>query len=341
MRAALLSLSICGLMLLTSCSFSSDSSIFKYTYIFNGFLVQAIVDDEPQHPVTTTSATSTTTTGTTRTTTKRTTVAVTTEPIIRNYTSAIAYDCSSDEIIFSDKLHESVSPASMTKLMTACVALKYVPSDTVLTVGTEQSLVSPYSSMCYITSGQQFTLHDLLTGMLLSSGNDAAYTIAVNTARIESGKSEMTDYEAVEYFCRLMNEYANELEMTNSYFATPDGWDHHQQLTTVYDLLKLTMHSMKYKEIREIVSLAEKNVTAITGEVFNWKNSNRLLHESDAYYCPYAVGTKTGSTLNAGNCLISQFRVNAKDYVIIVTGCPTDESRFEETLKLFNEFCAD
>ena len=339
MKKFLLCLTACFLILLTGCSEKSDKPDKGKGFIYGGLMMRFLYGSENNVSAETT--TLTTAASTTSTTIQTTAIATEppTEPPVRYYTSAAVYIPDTDNIIFHDNVHESVSPASMTKIMTACVALKYIPTDTVFTVGTEQALVSPYSSMCYIAPGQQFTLYDLLTGLLLSSGNDAAYTIAVNTARIESGNSVMSDYEAVEYFCGLMNSLAAELNMTNSHFSTPDGWDHHQQLTTVYDLLKLTRHSMEYKEIREITAIAEKNVTALTGEVFNWKNSNRLLHKGDPYYCPYAIGTKTGSTVNAGNCLISQFYINAKEYIIIVTGCPTDESRFEETLKLFDEFC--
>lgn len=352
MKRILLYISICVLALLTGCSNAGNKKPNPWYGLIPNIVLYNI-ETSVTTTATTTSATTITTTATTSTTsattststTKPTTTTTTietvppTEPPVRYYKTAAVYNFTKDKLIFSDNLHESISPASMTKLMTACVALKYIPTDTVFSVGSELALVNPYSSMCYIQPGQQFTLYDLLTGLLLSSGNDAAYTIAVNTARIESGNKNMTDYEAVDYFCKLMNEYADELEMTNSHFSTPDGWDHHQQLTTVYDLLKLTKHSMIYKEIREITSLAEKDVTAINGETFNWKNSNRLLHEESEYYCPYAVGTKTGSTLNAGNCLISQFYINATEYIIIIAGCPTDESRFEETLKLFEEFC--
>ncbi|MBR3971201.1 MAG: D-alanyl-D-alanine carboxypeptidase [Ruminococcus sp.] len=262
-----------------------------------------------------------------------------TEPPVKYYTAAAVYAANGDTPIFADNVHESISPASMTKLMTACVALKYMKPDDIVTVGSELGYVQPYSSMCNILPNQKFTMYDLLTGLLLSSGNDAAYTIAVNTARKAAANSAMTDSEAIEYFCGLMNQLAAELEMTNTHFSTPDGWDHHQQLTTIHDLMKLAKYAVEIKEISEITSIPKKTVTAVTGESFDWVNSNRLLHEEDDYYCPYAIGTKTGSTVNAGNCLISQFYINATNYIIIVAGCPTDESRFEATLELFNEYC--
>lgn len=273
--------------------------------------------------------------------TTETVTEVSTEPPIKLYKSAVVCAANSDTPVFADNIHDSIAPASMTKLMTACIALEYMNPDDILEVGSELSYVQPFSSMCNILPNQQFTLYDLLTGLLLSSGNDAAYTIAVNTARSETKNPDMSDAEAIEHFCGLMNKLAAELEMTNTHFSTPDGWDHHQQLTTVHDLMKLAKHALKIKEIQEITATPKKTVTAKTGESFEWENSNRLLHKESDYYCPYAIGTKTGSTVLAGNCLISEFYINARNYIIIVTGCPTDESRFEATLELFNEYCVN
>lgn len=289
----------------------------------------------------TNSTITTTMTSTTVTTAETTTEAVeiSTEPQIKLYTSAIVCSTNSDTPIFADEQHISIAPASMTKIMTACVALKYMNTNDIITVGSELGYVQPMSSLCNILPNQQFTLYDLMTGMLLSSGNDAAYTIAVNTARTQSKNASMTDIEAIDYFCGLMNQLAAELEMTNTHFSTPDGWDNQQQLTTVHDLMKLTKYAVKIKEIQEITMLPKKTVIAKTGESFDWVNSNRLLHEESEYYCPYAIGTKTGSTVLAGNCLISEFYVNATNYIIIVAGCPTDESRFDATLDLFETYC--
>lgn len=328
---------ICSVFLMTSCGKdkkSEKSGIFAEKEI--------VTTTQTTTTIYTTKSTATkhTTTQTriTTTTTKNITESPT-EPQIKLYTAAAVCALNGDTPIFADNIHDSIAPASMTKLMTACIALKYMKPDDILTVGSELGYVQPYSSMCNILPNQKFTLYDLLTGLLLSSGNDAAYTIAVNTARIESGNDSMTDSEAIEHFCGLMNQLANELEMTNTHFATPDGWDHYQQLTTIHDLIKLTKYAVKIKEIQEITATPKKNVTAKTGESFDWTNSNMLLHEESDYYCPYAIGTKTGSTVLAGNCLISEFYVNARNYIIIVAGCPTNESRFEATLELFNEYC--
>lgn len=316
----------CSVFLLTACGKDKDGG-------------KSGKSDEKGAVTTTYTTESTTAVTTTAATTTEAVTESPTEPPVKLYTAAAVCAANSDTPIFADNIHDSIAPASMTKLITACVALKYVKSDEILTVGSELGYVQPYSSMCNILPNQKFTLYDLLTGLLLSSGNDAAYTIAVNTARLESGNDSMTDSEAIEHFCGLMNQLANELEMTNTHFATPDGWDHHQQLTTIHDLIKLTKYAIKIKEIQEITAIPKKTVKAETGESFDWVNSNRLLHEESDYYCPYAIGTKTGSTVLAGNCLISEFYVNARNYIIIVAGCPTDENRFEATLELFNEYC--
>lgn len=310
---------ICSVFLLTACGQDKENNK-------NG--------KSAEKEITTTTATMT---YITKSTTTR--ITATTEPPVKLYTAAAVCTANGDTPIFADNIHDSIAPASMTKLMTACIALKYMKPDDILTVGSELGYVQPFSSMCNILPNQKFTLYDLLTGLLLSSGNDAAYTIAVNTARAEAKNPDMPDLEAIEHFCGLMNQLANELEMTNTHFSTPDGWDHHQQLTTVHDLIKLTKYAIKIKEIQEITATPKKTVTAKTGESFDWTNSNMLLHEESDYYCPYAIGTKTGSTVLAGNCLISEFYVNARNYIIIVAGCPTDESRFEATLELFNEHC--
>ena len=86
------------------------------------------------------------------------------------------------------KADSKIAPASLAKILTASVALKYAKADDVFTVGSELKLVKPGSSICQIREGFKLSLQDLICGMLVSSGNDAAYTIAANIARKESGK---------------------------------------------------------------------------------------------------------------------------------------------------------
>ncbi|MCM1506030.1 MAG: dockerin type I domain-containing protein [Ruminococcus flavefaciens] len=261
------------------------------------------------------------------------------ELITSPYCKSSALYCVDDKkIIYNDRIDNFVSLASITKLLTASVALYYLSPDTVVTVGTEQALVKPYSSLCLIQQGQRLKLYDLLTGMLMASGNDAAYTVAVSTARAVYPDIPMTDYEAVQYFSGLMNSFAENIGMQNSHFVNPEGWDDDNQYTTVSDLLILAEYAMNIPEIREIAGTYQKYVVFDSGENVTWTNSNSLLNPDSPYYCPNAVGLKTGTTADAGNCLIGAFNKNNKLYISVVIGCNTTSERYELTLKLLNNY---
>lgn len=278
-----------------------------------------------------------TTTSTICTTMQITITTVTTIPHIDMPVCKAAAFYSADEkqLIYSDNIETQVAPASLTKLLTASVALYYLRSDKVFTVGSEQWLVEPYSSLCCIEAGNTMTLKDFITGMLMASGNDAAYTIAVSTAK-SLNENIQDDTEAVQYFCSLMNDFADSIGMNSSNFVNPDGWDDYNQYTTVSDLLILAEYALSVPEIKEIVSTFQKQIVSVSGEVFEWTNSNLLLDPYSEYYCENAIGMKTGTTLNAGNCLIAVFIKNNKTYISAVAGCNSDADRYELTLKLLS-----
>ena len=254
------------------------------------------------------------------------------EPVYSGY----ALYCVDDHTLLDGvNVNDRVAPASLTKLITASVALRYMDADEVVTVGTELQLVEPDSSLCLISRGQRLKLYDLLTGLLLPSGNDAAYTIAVTVARKVSGEANMSDERAVQYFCMLMNDLAKDLGMKGSHFADPDGWDNDTHYTTVSDLIKIAEYALTYPEIREIVSTPEKFVVFESGESIRWFNGNKLLHTQFGYYCENAIGMKTGFTDNAGLCLVAAFVKGGKTYITVIVGCEDDEFRYNKTLELF------
>lgn len=254
-----------------------------------------------------------------------------------SYKACALYCVDDNELIVGENIDDKIAPASLTKLMTASVALRYFKADDVITVGSELSMVQPDSSLAMIAPGQKLKMYDLLTGLLLPSGNDAAYTIAVSTARKASGRENMTDKHAVEYFCDLMNDLAHELGMDGTHFADPDGWDDDAHYTTVSDLVKLAKYALTVPEIREIVAIPEKTVTFETGEIANWMNGNVFLHpEWEEYYRSEVIGMKTGSTDNAGYCLITAFVKNKKTYITVVAGSETWEDRNDKTLQLID-----
>ena len=272
------------------------------------------------------------------TTTASTTQASTTvqQPSAVSAPYAGLYRADSLECIYEKSADSYIHPASMTKVLTACTALHYISPDTVYTVGSEQNLVPKGSSLCLIKAGHRLKLRDLLTGMLMCSGNDAAYTVAVNVARDVSGNLSMSDSDAVAYFVQLMNDYAIQIGALNSHFVTPDGWDHAQQYTTICDLARISANAMQMEEIRNIASSRSKYVVFASGENITWTNTNALLQPDSSYYLPDAIGLKTGTTPLAGNCLIAVINRNGTDYIAIVAGCQSNTGRYEAIHELIS-----
>ena len=240
--------------------------------------------------------------------------------------------------LYEERTAEKFAPASLTKLLTASVALKYLSEEEIIEVGTEQNLVNYGSSVCYINIGNRMTVRELLYGMLLSSGNDAAYTAAVCTARKAVPEAQLDDNQAVEKFCEMMNDFAQSIGMENSQFVTPDGWDNAEQYTTVSDLVKLSEYVMTVPLLREITGTYQHYAEFETGESMTWTNTNRLLDPNDEYYRENAVGLKTGTTANAGCCLAAAFTEGERTYISVVLGCNDTNERYNRTVKMIEEY---
>jgi len=225
-------------------------------------------------------------------------------------------------------------PASLTKIVTACTALQYVDPDEVLRVGTELRYVNEGSSVCWLQRGQKLTMYDLLAGMLLCSGNDAAYTVAVNAGRKAAGNAEMSDQEALEYFYGLMNAFVERIGADNSHFVNPDGWDDDAQYTSVWDMAMITAYAMKVPEIREIAGEYSREIHFVSGQSVTWKSTNSLMNPKSKYYHPQVIGLKTGSTSRAGKCLISVIQMDGEEYISVISGCEKDKERFTTSLEL-------
>lgn len=256
--------------------------------------------------------------------------------LVKGATHAGLYRADDLTALYEKGSGERIAPASLTKVVTACTALKYVSPDEVFTVGTELELVQEHSSLCLIRPGHQLTLYQLIMGMFLPSGNDAAYTVAVNVGRRVAGNDGLSDQEAADYFCRLMNDFAAELGAVDSHFATPEGWDNEETYSTVRDLALFAACAMEVEEIREIAATYEKKVFFVSGENITWKNFNSLINPWSTWYCEQAVGLKTGSTENAGKCLLSAVEGEDGLYIAVVMGCQEDGDRYRATWDLIH-----
>ena len=173
----------------------------------------------------------------------------------------------------------------------------------------------------------------LLYGLMLPSGNDAAYTVAVNIARRASGEN-LGDAEAIEYFCGLMNAYCVEIGANNSHFTTPEGWDDENQYTTVSDLAIIAATALKNQTFRTVVGTHEIRLLIHSGETFYLTNSNKLLDSDGKFYNPDVFGVKTGSTDLAGSCLVAAVKIEDKEYLAIATFCSSDTARYTTVTEL-------
>ena len=284
-------------------------------------------------------------------TTGETTVETTTEfvPTWKTYPESrqllaqqyFVYDCDAGSFLtISGEQSERIYPASVTKLFTAYIALQYLQPDTQITAGNALSMVAWGSSVAKIEMGDVLTVRQLVEAMMLPSGNDAAYILAVEAARVMADSPEMDAVYAVELFMKQMNQQAAAHGMTGTHFVNPDGIHDEQHYTTFADLAILGKLSMENEIVMQYAATPRETVT-LHGETIQWKNTNALIDPTTPYYCPYAVGLKTGQTPSAGSCLLSAFRYEGRELIIGVFGCPEEEDRFDDTLQLFNETVLD
>lgn len=256
---------------------------------------------------------------------------------IFNYMSCV-YDVTRGRMIFGNRMNDRCYPASITKLITALVALKYMSVNSTIVVGSELNMVEPLSSRCNIYQGEKFRLGDLLYGLLLPSGGDAAYTIAVNCARKVSGNPNMGYVAAKNYFAGLMNSYMKSIGATGTHCVNPHGYPVSGHYSTVHDLLLVARKVLQNETLSRVTSTYGKYVTALTGRGRYWSTTNGLIIPGGSRYNPYSHGMKTG-TVNDNYTGIISAATNKKHTVItIVIGCESYGARYDATQRLYNYY---
>ena len=233
---------------------------------------------------------------------------------------------------------ERIYPASVTKLFTAYVALQYLDEADTIVAGDALSMVVPGSSVAGIKKGDSLTVGKLIEGMLLPSGNDAAYVLAVEVGRMIAGDNTIHASVAAQKFVDRMNALAAEQGLSGTNFANPDGIHRDNHYTTPEDLVKMATLALQEEAILRYAAVSADPAPFGEGQDRDgWKNTNALVDKESIYYCPLTVGLKTGQTPKAGSCLLSAFRYNDTTVIIGVFGCAKEEDRFEDTLQLLNE----
>lgn len=241
-------------------------------------------------------------------------------------------------LISSPNLQENtIYPASVTKLFTGYVALQCLDPAQEVMVGYERTLVDGTSSVAGIYWGDYLTVEELIAGMFLPSGNDAAYTLAVTAGRHLAGDPDMDMEEAIRRFVEEMNTQAQMEGMTGSHFVTPDGFHDDDHYMSAQDLAILAGLVLDHTVLAKYAGTLDYTLTLSEDRVLDWHNTNLLLDPNSAYYCPYAVGLKTGYTTPGGNCLLSAFRVEHENLVIGAFGSQTSDARYVDTLLLLTQ----
>ncbi|MGN1457635.1 MAG: D-alanyl-D-alanine carboxypeptidase family protein [Acutalibacteraceae bacterium] len=202
--------------------------------------------------------------------------------------AAILYCADSGEILYEKNPHEKRAIASITKIMTAIIALEYAAVNNKEVKFTSE--MSAIGSSMYLKEGEILTLTELTKGMMMVSGNDAANAVAISVAG------------STEKFAELMNQKAQQIGMKDTHFVTPSGLDDENHYSTAYDMALLCSYAMDNEQFRNIVSQKSIKVSYIYPENKTQicTNHNRLLSIYDD-----CVGIKTGFTEKAGRTLTS------------------------------------
>ena len=229
--------------------------------------------------------------------------------------SYVVMDTKSSRILSPKNMDEKMLIASTTKIMTSLVALETASTTDVLCAGKE--VLSVYGSMIYLDIGECMTLYDLLVGLNLRSGNDAAMVIATETIGYDN-------------FIKEMNILANKLGMTSTNFKNPHGLDNEtENISTAHDLALLMRYATTNKTFMEITKLKKYMLTSNI-ETHIWYNKNELLRSYK-----FLTGGKIGYTEKAGYMFVSS-ATKAGENLIVVT--MKEKDRFNTHKKLYEEY---
>lgn len=226
----------------------------------------------------------------------------------------IVYDRISKSMIIGKNEDIKSAMASTTKIMTTIVILEKADLNEKVTVSAKAGGTG--GSRLGLKRGDKASVRDLLYGLMLRSGNDAAVALAEHVGGSVKG------------FAELMNEKAIELGLTNTHFVTPHGLDDANHYTTALELAKLTDYAMDNETFAKIVGTKSTTIY-INNQSRQINNTNELLGVLNG-----VVGVKTGFTNNAGRCLVTETKRNNMDIITIVLGADTKKDRTKDSANL-------
>ena len=233
---------------------------------------------------------------------------------ILNSRRCVIFDRTSKTVMYGKNEELRSAMASTTKIMTATIALENGNLQDEITI--DRKAAGTGGSRLGLKRGDKITLNDLLYGLMLRSGNDAAVAIAEHIGG------------SVEGFAELMNQKATELGLKDTHFVTPHGLDSSEHYTTALELAKLTDYALKNEKFAKIVATKSTTIS-INGNPRQLFNTNELLGVLNG-----VIGVKTGFTNGAGRCLVTETKRGDMDIIVVVLGADTKKDRTKDSIKL-------
>ena len=244
-----------------------------------------------------------------------------------SYASGL-FDLNNKEILYAENIYEQLPPASLTKIMTALVALKYGNLDDEITVTENCKITESGAQLFGFKTGDVVTLDQALNVLLIYSANDAGLIIAEHIGG------------SIEEFNAMMNKEAKALGATNTNFCNPHGLTEEEHYTTVYDLYLIFNEVIQYERFREIIQLTEyssvyKDATG-TQKTIDVRNTNQyFMGNVEAPETITILGGKTGTTNAAGNCLILYVKDSSGNpYISVILKADKRENLYNDMNRL-------
>lgn len=244
------------------------------------------------------------------------------EDLTLNALSAILIDSSSGEVLYEKNADEKLAPASMTKIMTMLLIMEAIDNGNI-TFDDEVTITKEAASMggsqVFLQEGEVYKVSELLKGIAVASGNDAAVAMA---ERIGG---------SVEGFVNMMNEKAKALNLSNTNFVNPHGLDVENHYSSARDMAIMAKELLKHEKILEYSSIYEEYLTKNDGSKTWLVNTNKLIKFYNG-----ADGLKTGFTKSAGYCLTATAKKNDLRLISVVMKEDSTNARTEDTVKMLN-----
>ncbi len=246
-------------------------------------------------------------------------------------TAAVLFDVNNRDVVYSKNAHERLYPASLTKVMTALVALKYGSLEQVLTATDSVIITEAGAQLCGLKSGDTMTLDQALRILLIYSANDVAMLIAENIGG------------TTEHFMEMMNEEAVRLGATNTNFVNPHGLTAEGHYTTAYDLYLIFNEAIQYETFNEIIHMTSYQTTYYdrngNAKELSFETTNLFLRGH--YQAPgniTVIGGKTGTTNAAGHCLLLLSRdATGAPYISVILRSEARDVLYTEMADLLDE----